>query len=149
MSIECLTRRVIELIHFFTMFWTHIPTILDMCIISVYLTHCILDPVVKQEQQRLASGQQVINSPVPMQSSGTPTQPIGSPIPQSSTSPLPNSTPAWIDQYSVAWAKMITSLNWAFKESVFAMSVFRYQTQKSWLLSPFWLGSERAIKYST
>ncbi|XP_015766937.1 PREDICTED: casein kinase II subunit alpha-like, partial [Acropora digitifera] len=58
------------------------------------MEHPYFYPVVKQEQQRLASGQQVINSPVPMQSSGTPTQPIGSPIPQSSTSPLPNSTPA-------------------------------------------------------
>jgi len=47
--------------------------------------------VVRQEQQRLA---QTVISPVPMQSSGTPTQQIVSPIPASSTSPLPNSTPA-------------------------------------------------------
>lgn len=28
------------------------------------------------------------------------------------------------------------------------MSVFRYQTQKSWLLSPFWLRSKRPIMYN-
>ena len=66
-----------------------------MLVNFVYFSCHFVDPVVKQEQQRLASGQPVINSPVPMQSSGTPTQPIGSPIPPSSTSPLPNSTPAW------------------------------------------------------
>lgn len=58
------------------------------------MEHPYFYPVVKQEQQRLASGQQVIDSPVPMQSSNTPTQQIGSPIPPSSSSPLPNSTPA-------------------------------------------------------
>lgn len=53
------------------------------------MEHPYFHPVVRQEQQRLA---QTVVSPVPMQSSGTPTQQIVSPLPSAPTSPLPNST---------------------------------------------------------
>ena len=61
------------------------------CTCNIYVHFTFSDPVVRQEQQRLA---QTVISPVPMQSSGTPSQQIVSPIPASPTSPLPNSTPA-------------------------------------------------------
>ncbi|XP_031560869.1 casein kinase II subunit alpha-like isoform X2 [Actinia tenebrosa] len=56
------------------------------------MEHPYFYPVVRQEQQRLASGQAA--SPMNSQTlAGNTSQPIGSPLPPSSISPLPNSTP--------------------------------------------------------